>query len=167
MQRKSFGWIVLFVLALGLILITPSVVSSQGMMHHGMRGNGDMQTIHQLFAYHNLVDRTVEEIPGGIRAVTESDNPQVTALIQTHVPKMYQRVSRGQWFPMINMVPSLPTMFDNANRYERQFQMTPKGIAVTETSKDADMVAVIREHARDVTRFVEEGMPAMMGKMMR
>jgi hypothetical protein len=174
MRRQVVFWIVLFILTLGLILVTPLLVNSreilfaQGMMHGDMMGaGGDMSIIHQLFANRGQIHRTVQEIPHGIQAVTESDNPDVTALIQSHVPKMYQRLDRGQTFPMIRMVATLPTMFNNANRYQRQYELTPKGIIVTETSGDAEMVDVIREHAREVTGFVEEGMPAMMENMMR
>jgi flagellar biosynthesis/type III secretory pathway ATPase len=58
-------------------------------------------------------------------------------------------------------------MARNPDLYRRQFEMTPKGIMVTETSDDPDMVAVIREHAREVTEFVETGMPGMMHGRMR
>lgn len=174
MRRQFVFWIVLFILTLGLILVTPLLVNSreilvaQGMMHDGMMGGGgDMNIIHQLFANRGQIHRTVKEIPHGIRAVTESDDPDVTALIQSHVPKMYQRIDNGQTFPMIRMVATLPTMFSNANRYQRQYELTSKGIIVTETSDDRDMVDVIREHAREVNGFVEEGMPAMMDNMMR
>ncbi len=104
--------------------------------------------------------RTVEEIPGGIRAVTESDSPQVTALIQSHVPTMYRRIQNRQGIPIIMMSSTLPAMAQNPNRYHRQLQITSKGIVVTETSNDPEMVAIIREHAREVDRFVAEGMPA-------
>jgi hypothetical protein len=99
--------------------------------------------------------------------VTESDNPQVSALIQSHVPKMYQRINDGQGIPMMMMSSTLPAMAQNADRYQRHLQLTLKGIVVTETSDDPDMVAVICEHAREVNRFVAEGMPAMMNNMMR
>ena len=174
MRRQFVFWIVLFILTLGLILVTPLLVNSreilvaQGMMHDGMMGGGgDMNIIHQLFANRGQIHRTVKEIPNGIQAVTESDDPNVTALIQSHVPKMYQRIDNGQTFPMIRMVATLPTMFSNANRYQRQYELTSKGIIVTETSDDREMLDVIREHAREVTGFVEEGMPAMIENMMR
>jgi hypothetical protein len=64
---------------------------------------------------------------------------------------MYQRIDDGQTFPMIRMVPTLPTMFSNADRYQRQYELTPKEIAIAETSNDPDMVDVIREHAYEVT----------------
>jgi len=40
-------------------------------------------------------------------------------------------------------------------------EITPKGVAITETATDA------RAHARKITGFVAEGMPAMMRNMMR
>jgi hypothetical protein len=135
----------------------------RGMRGGGSMGGGDMQTIHQLFAYHNQIRRSVEEIPGGIRARTESDNPQVAALIQAHIPTMYRRIANRKGIPMIMMSSTLPAMAQNPNRYQRQFQITSKGILVTEISNDPEMISIIREHAREVTRFVNQGMPAMMG----
>jgi hypothetical protein len=131
MRRQFVFWIVLFILTWGLILVTPLLVNgreilvAQGMMHDGMMGGGgDMNIIHQLFAHRSQIHRTVKEIPNGIQAVTESDDPDVTALIQSHVPKMYQRIDNDRTFPMIRMVPTLPTMFNNANRYQRQYELT-------------------------------------------
>ncbi len=171
MPRNFLFW--MFAFALALILAYPQIAHGQmrrspGMMSNpGMGHGGDAQTIHQLFANHNQVHRSVQEIPGGIRAVTESDNPQVVALIQSHVAKMYDRVSKKQFIPMIGMSSTLPTMLQEANHYQRQLRMTTKGIEVTETSNNPEMVALIREHAREVTQFAEQGMPAMMNGGMR
>jgi hypothetical protein len=128
---------------------------------------GDGRIIHQLFANHDQIYRSVEEIPGGIRTITESDNPQVTALIQEHVPRMYQRIENRRGIPMIMMSSTLPIMAQNSDLYRRQWEMTSKGIMVTEISDDPDMIAVIREHAREVSGFVETGMPGMMNPMMK
>lgn len=86
-------------------------------------------------------------------------------MIQQHVGSMHQRLEDGREFSMMSR--TLPTMFRNADRYQRQRQMTPKGIAVTKTSDDPNMVAIIREHAREVSGFVKEGMHCMMGGMVR
>ncbi|MCU0515315.1 MAG: hypothetical protein MUC60_00360 [Oscillatoria sp. Prado101] len=186
MQRKSILWTVLFALTLGLIFLTPKLATSQqtqiaqgmsgggmcgqgmmggGMMGGGMMGGGmmggDMGIIHQMFANHNQIRRTVEEIPGGIRSTTESDSPEIAALIQQHVPTMYKRLDEGRELSMIS--PTLPVMFRNANRYQRKLEKTPKGVTVTETSQAPDMVAVIREHAHEVDGFVSQGMSAMCG----
>jgi hypothetical protein len=169
MNRQSILWVAAFLIALTFVFTIPTIVSSeetiigQGMGGGFMRGGGmrggDGRIIHQLFAHHDQVRRTVEEIPGGIRSVTESDNLQVAALIQKHVPRMYQRIENGQGIPMIMMSSTLPIMAQNPDLYQRQFEITSKGIIVTETSQDPDMVAVIRKHAHEVTGFVEVGMP--------
>lgn len=139
-----------------------------GMMGGGMMGDmmGPMRTGMELFRHHREINRQVTTVPNGIRALTESDNPQVAALIQEHVASMYQRIDQDRPFayPMSRTVPAL---FRNTGRYRRQLQTTPKGIAVTETASDADMVELIKAHAREISGFVAEGMPAMMRGMMR
>ena len=139
-----------------------------GMMGRGMMGSAtraDMQTYMEMLDHHREIRRRVEEIPGGIRTVTESDNPRLVALLQTHVASMYRHVAGGE--EVVCMSSSLPIMFRNADRYRRRLTMTPKGVAVEETSHNRQFVRVIRDHAREVSGFVAEGMPAMMRQMMR
>jgi hypothetical protein len=124
----------------------------------------DMRMIMSLFSSHEKVRRTVEEIPGGIRATTESDDPRVASLLQAHVGRMYQRVNQDR--PLTMMSRTLPTLFRNNKRYVRQLSVTPKGVSVTETSSDPQLVAVIRAHGREVTGFVDAGMSSMMQGMM-
>lgn len=181
MKRQLFLGIALFFLTLGLISVVPRLATSQetqvamcgddmmdgGMMNDGMMGGNreDMQIVHQLFANHDQIRRTVEEIPGGVRTLTESDDPQITALIQAHVQSMHQRVAEGRWFTMMSR--TLPIMFRNADRYQRQNENTSKGITVTKTSDDSDLVNVLREHSREISDYVARGMPCMGGGMMR
>lgn len=174
MYRKFLSRLFLLIVAVVVAAIISKFVYAQGMYgvpditKQGRMGNGgDAQTIHQLFATHEQIHRTVTDIPGGIRAVTESDNPEVVALIQLHVVKMYDRVREGLPIPMIGMSSTLPTMLQATNQYQRQFRITSKGIEVTETSNDPNMVAIIREHGREVTQFITQGMPAMMNGRMR
>lgn len=135
-----------------------------GMMGGGMMG--PMRTGMQLFHNHAKVHRGVTVLSDGVRAVTESDDPHVAALIQEHVSDMYARIDRDRPFayPMSRTV---PTLFRNIGRYRRALEITPKGVAVTETASDADMVELIKAHAREITGFVDDGMPAMMRDMMR
>ena len=62
---------------------------------------------------------------------------------------------------------TLPTLFRRAVHHQRQLTFTPKGLVAVETSGDPDLTQVIRAHEAQVTGFVNEGMPAMMGPMMR
>jgi hypothetical protein len=85
-------------------------------------GNMDMQTVMRLFADHTKIRRRVEPLANGVRAFTESDDPQIAALIQAHVATMYQRVDNGNFFSMMSR--TLPTMFRNAKRYRRSLAAT-------------------------------------------
>src|SRR5712692_1350818 len=79
-----------------------------GMMGGGMGGMmGPMRTGMQLFRHHSEIHRNVTFLPNGVRAVTESDNPNVAALIQEHVGDMYARIDRDRPFayPMSRTVP--------------------------------------------------------------
>jgi hypothetical protein len=127
---------------------------------------GPMRTGMELFARHAGIRRSVTELPNGVRAVTESDDPETTALIQAHVSEMYQRLDQNRAFSY-PMSRSVPAMFAQSTRYERKLEATPKGVAVTETAADTAMVAVIKEHAREINGFVGDGMPAMMRGMMQ
>jgi len=79
---------------------------------------------------------------------------------------MYLRVDHNQPFPY-PMSRSVPAMFANSTRYRRKLVNLPKGVAVTETSDDPEMVAIIRAHAQELTAFIKDGMPAMMRGMMQ
>ncbi|MGH7036780.1 MAG: hypothetical protein ACREE1_01390 [Stellaceae bacterium] len=138
------------------------------MMKMMMPGNmaGPMRTGMQLFMRHAQIRRTVTELPNGIHAVTQSDDPQTAALIQAHVGDMYRRLDQKRAFPY-PMSRSVPAMFAHSTAYRRKLELIPKGVAVTETAADPAMVAVIRAHAREISGFVREGMPAMMRGMMQ
>jgi len=133
----------------------------------GMMGvsAADMQLYMDMFARHNEIRRTVEEIPGGVRTTTESDSPDLVARLQTHVSDMYNRLEPGGSEVMC-MSQSLPTLFRNATGYRRQLTITPNGVIAEETADDPNLVQAIREHAHEVSGFVRDGMPAMMQGMM-
>ncbi|MGH7706872.1 MAG: hypothetical protein ACREM6_02910 [Vulcanimicrobiaceae bacterium] len=180
MHRRPFlHWLVAgFVAPVGYLAsrIRAGVAApTQSMMGHGMmcddmmsRGNmqGPMRTGMELFARHVKVKRTVTDIPGGVHAVSESDDPRTAALLQEHVATMYARLDADHPFPY-PMSRSVPAMFENSTRYHRRLTMLANGVAVSETSDDPEMVDIIRAHAREITGFVQEGMPAMMQGMMR
>jgi hypothetical protein len=171
MRHKFLEWFSIVILTLMVVLAIPQIVN--GKMSHppGMVGHSgmshDAQMIHQLFANHTQIHRTVKQLPTGIQAVTESDNPQVAALIQAHVASMYQRMANKQPIPMVHMAPTVLPLLQNADRYQRQQQTTAKGVTVTETTNYADLIATIREHAREMDEFVQSGMPSGMGGGMR
>jgi len=117
-----------------------------------------------MFQHHREIRRSVHQLKNGVRTVTESTNPRITDLLQTHVAKMYQHVAQGR--EVRCMSDSLPTMFRNASKYHRQDIMTPHVIAIEETTDDEQVLAAIRRHADEVTAFVREGMPGLMQGVM-
>jgi hypothetical protein len=139
-------------------------VSNGGMMGPSVSGSqapADMSTYMEMFNRHRELRRTVEEIHGGVRTRTEADSPDLVAQLQAHVASMYDHLDQGR--EVTCMSNSLPVLFRNAKRYHRALSVTPKGVAVTETSTDPALTRAIRDHAREVTGFVSSGMPAMMG----
>ncbi len=130
-----------------------------GMM--GAATTADMSSYMDLFDRHTEIRRTVEQVPGGVRTTTESDDPALVARLQAHVSSMYGHLQKGQEVQC--MSDSLPLLFRNANGYQRRLTFTAKGVSVTETSGDPQLKDAIRAHAQEVSGFVKEGMPAMMG----
>ena len=127
-------------------------------------GHMDMSRYMEMFMRHSEIDRVVEDIPGGVRTTTESKSPDLTAQLQEHVSSMYAHLDQGTEVSCMSQ--SLPTLFRRAGGYRRQLTFTPKGVIAEETADDPALTDVIRAHAREVTGFVEAGMPAMMQQIM-
>jgi Spy/CpxP family protein refolding chaperone len=129
---------------------------------HGMGpgGGGDMMQIHALFASRDQIRRTVTQIPRGVRATTESDNPAVVAQLREHVKSMYARLKDKQ--PINARDPLFAAIFQNADKIQVEIEETPKGLTVTETSDDPAVVKLVRRHADVVSLFLKNGMPEMM-----
>jgi hypothetical protein len=124
----------------------------------------DMSRYMNMFMRHGELRRSVEDIPGGVRTTTESDSADLVAELQAHVSSMYTHLDQGA--EVTCMSSSLPTLFGRAPDYQRQITFTAKGVVAEETASDPELTRAIREHAREVTGFVIEGMPAMMRGMM-
>ena len=129
-------------------------------MGQGSGHGADMMGIHFLFAHRESIARTVTEIPGGVQTVTESDDPAVTAQVQEHVEAMYARLKEGR--PINTRDPLFAALFRNADKIDVRIEKTAKGLRVSETSTDAEVVDLIRRHAKVVSLFIANGMPEMM-----
>ena len=124
----------------------------------------DMSRYMEMFNRHREISRVVEEIPGGVRTTTQSNSPALAAQLQAHVSSMYSHLDQGTEVRCMSQ--SLPTLFRQANGYRRQFTFTATGVIAEETAEDPALTDAIRAHAREVTGFVQQGMPAMMQQMM-
>jgi hypothetical protein len=133
-------------------------------MHSGDAAfQADMQLVHEMLAGHDKIKRSVENLPDGIRTVTESDDPQVAQALKAHVASMEQRLKDGRIFNLFSS--TLPVLFDNKDKIKTTVEMTEKGCIVTQTSADAKVVAALQAHAGEVDELAREGMAAMMRGM--
>lgn len=150
-------------LLIALITVTP-VFGQGGHGGRGMMGDGthaaDMQVFHQLFEQRTEISRQVIAREDGIETVTESKNPEVTRLLQTHAASMLARVKDGRLIHLRD--PLFVELFKYADRIEATHELTAGGVRVIETSKDAYVVKLLHAHAEVVNAFIANGMSEMM-----
>jgi hypothetical protein len=131
-----------------------------GGMMHGAGQASDMAVFHALLDNRQKIERTVVKLANGIESVTESDDPEVARLIQTHVSAMYGRVKDAR--PIHLRDPLFREVFANADKIVMTHQMTPRGIKVIETSADAYTVTLIQAHADVLDLFIKNGHAEVM-----
>ena len=120
----------------------------------------DMQLFHQLFAHRSEITRNVVMRPDGIETVTESMNPDVTRLLQTHVTSMLARVKDGR--PIHQRDPLFAELFRYADKITAEYEATTRGVRVVETSHDSYVVKLLQAHAEVVGAFIANGRSEMM-----
>jgi hypothetical protein len=151
------------VFLIALISVSPAF-SQGGRGQHGMMSDSehaaDMQVFHQLFAHRTEITRQVVLRQDGIETVTESTNPEVTRLLQTHVASMLARVKDGR--PIHRRDPLFAELFRYAERIDAKYERTAGGVRVVETSQDPYVVKLIQAHAEVVSAFIANGMSEMM-----
>src|SRR5579863_9477630 len=151
----------------------------RGMMGRSLMGPGmmgpahdsttmaELRVIHTLFVDHDRIKRTVTNLPDGIRTVTESDDPQIAQLLQTHVADMMKRVDAGDDPGLPIESDALHAIFRDKDKVHTSVETTAKGAVVVQTSDDPKTVAALQEHAAQVTDFAEKGMAAIHTAMMK
>jgi hypothetical protein len=163
MAKRLYTSTVIQMLLIALITVTPSFgqggPGGRGMMGDGADG-ADMQLFHQLFEHRTEIDRRVIVREDGIETVTESKNPEVTRLLKAHVASMLARVTEAR--PIHQRDPLFAELFRYADRIEASYELTPGGVRVIETSKDAYAVKLLQAHAEVIGAFLTNGMPEMM-----
>jgi hypothetical protein len=118
-----------------------------------------MADAHTLVFNHESIHRTVEEIPGGIKSITTTDDPELIAVLHRHPTDMDARLDAGYmvrcWDPLFAEL--------GARHEEIELQVTPmeRGVEVTCTSEDPEVVKLIRAHAAKVSDMAERGPVAM------
>ena len=87
--------------------------------------------------------------------------PAVAAQLRGHV-RGHVRSAQGRSARFHARDPLFAALFRNADRIDVRIEKTAKGLQVSETSADAEVVKLIRKHAEVVSLFLANGMPEMM-----
>lgn len=117
--------------------------------------HGLLDNAHLLVSGHEQLERTVEEIPNGVRTVTTTGDPDLLIALRSHVREMSSLLDEGghvrRWDPLFAEI------FEHGDSIRIEVEEIADGVAITETSDDEEVVKLIRAHARKVDEFVAHG----------
>ncbi len=174
--------------AAALVLATCLPAAAQhagpGMHMHGADGTGhDMRTMPGLrgldaspeesaelavmFRAFPAIGREVTNLPNGIRTYTWSDDPEIAAVVVSHVVGMLDRVETGRDPKVFIQSPTLDIFFARNTAIHTEVETTETGIWVTQTSDDPELVAALQTHAAEVSDMAARGMQAVHEMMMQ
>lgn len=118
-----------------------------------------MRDAHALVFNNDLIVRTVEEIPGGVRTTTTTSDPELLEVLQRHPKEM------GAYYKDGGMVrgwdPVFRALAQHSDKVEMEVKKIENGVEVIATSEDKRVAKLIRAHAYKVSDFVERGRTAM------
>ena len=137
----------------------------------GLRGIDTTQVeisdLKNIFTNHMKINRRVEQLPNGIKTITETDDDDLRESIVTHVALMVTRLEEGRNPQVIIQSPTLDLLFDRYDEIETNVEITNRGVQVIQTSSNRDVVALLQQHAAEVSDMSERGMRAVHERMMK
>lgn len=113
------------------------------------------------------LNREVELLEDGIRTYTWSDDPELAAVLVSHVAGMTARVSEGRDPQVFIQSPTLDILFARGDTIATEIETTDTGVWVTQTSSDPEVVAALQTHAGEVSDMAARGMMAVHEMMMK
>ena len=138
-----------------------------GHMFQGVDTTREEETeLRAMFEGHQAVTRTVENLPNGIRTVTETTDPALRAQLVSHVIGMIDRVDQGRDPQVMIQSPTLDILFQNRALIVTDMDPTDTGIIITQTSPDAATVAALQTHAAEVSDLAARGIVSAQEAMM-
>lgn len=123
--------------------------------------------LRDMFANHTSLTRTVENLPNGIRTLTESTDPALRDALVSHVIGMIDRVDQGRDPQIPIQSPTLDILFRNAALIVTEMDPTDHGIIIIQTSDDPETVAALQKHAAEVSDLAARGIDAAHESMMQ
>jgi hypothetical protein len=169
-MTRATGKILSLFAAAGLLYALAGAATGQHGMHgqkgmhdhkgcHDGKGDAtwaaDSQTFTTLLTYRKYIKRQVTNRSDGVVTITESSNAALAAKIQEHAEAMQARLKEGRAINFHD--PLFAEVFRNADKIKMTVERTKKGVRVTETSDDPNVVKLIQAHARVVSLYVKKG----------
>lgn len=118
----------------------------------------DQALFKTLLEHHQQLTRSTEKLSNGIRAITESDDPELARIIKAHVVGMEKRFAGGRairsWDPLF------AALFQYKDDLQMDYAMTEKGVCATLTAQDPKLIELIHCHDLTIHGFVERGFEA-------
>lgn len=130
----------------------PAATGGPGSM--GMSA-AEHENVFALLSGHDAIRRKVEEIPGGVKTTTTATRPELVEPLRSHVRQMALHLKEGR--PVRMWEPLFRDVFRHHDEIDLASRNVEGGIEVIETSKNPEVVPLIRAHARKVDAFVAEG----------
>jgi hypothetical protein len=135
----------------------------------GLRGvdttAAEVDDMKKMFRQHGAIQRTVVNLPNGVRTTTESADPELRAAVVAHVVGMIARVEAGRDPQVLIQSPTLDAVFKGRDRIQTELTMTTQGVQVVQTSSDPALVKVLQVHAAEVSDMAARGMAAVHERM--
>ena len=119
------------------------------------RHDSDREVFHYLLQHHQQISRQVKELPNGVETVTESEVEEIADKIKEHVAWMEVRIKNAH--PIRMRDPLFAELFRHTDKIKMVHEETPNGVKVIETSDDPYVARLIKEHAKTVSGFVQNG----------
>lgn len=123
--------------------------------------------LRDMFADHQKISRSVENLPNGIRTLTETKDPALREALVTHVTGMINRVDEGRDPRVPIQSPTLDILFQNRALIVTEMEPTDSGILVIQTSEDPATVAALQKHAAEVSDLAARGLQSVHQSMMQ
>lgn len=185
----SFNMVIAVIALLFISLLPPPKALAQDGMHHG-RGHGhghghshdevnmpglqgkdttteEVAEMQAMFNNFEKINRSVVNLPNGIKTTTSSHDETLYDAIVAHVTGMTGRVEEGRDPKVLIQSPTLDILFEHRNDIITDIETTQNGIIVTQTSDNPIVVAALQKHAQEVSAMADRGMDAVHEMMMK
>lgn len=134
---------------ISLVALIPSLLLARGMPAD------QRDTIHGLFDAHNQFQREVTLTDDGYVSKTTSEDAEAVALVQKHVKQMEGRLKDG--LMVRGWDPAYVEFVEHYDDIDIQITNIENGISIVTIGKTQEAIAVARNHAGIISKFIDRG----------